>query len=67
MDSAFLLSILFNIGITVEAMTGALAAGERRMDLIGVLVVATVTAFGGGATRDVLIGRYPSDTVSLPA
>ena len=33
MDSAFLLSILFNIGITVEAMTGALAAGDRRMDI----------------------------------
>ena len=66
MDSAFLLSILFNIGITVEAMTGALAAGERRMDLIGVLVVATVTAFGGGATRDVLIGRYPLIWVDRP-
>ena len=48
MDSAFLLSILFNIGITVEAMTGALAAGERRRDLIGVLVVATVTALAEG-------------------
>ena len=47
-------------------MTGALAAGERRMDLIGVLVVATVTAFGGGATRDVLIGRYPLIWVDRP-
>jgi uncharacterized membrane protein YeiH len=66
MDSAFLLSILFIIGITVEAMTGALAAGERRMDLIGVLVVASVTAFGGGAARDVLIGCYPLIWVAKP-
>ena len=72
MDSALLLSILFNIGINVEAMTGALAAGERRsMDLIGVLAVASVTAFGGGAARDMLIGRYPliwgiPDTLSVP-
>ena len=65
MDSALLLSILFNIGINVEAMTGALAAGERRsMDLIGVLAVASVTAFGGGAARDMLIGRYPLIWVS---
>ena len=66
MDTILLLGILFNIGITVEAMTGALAAGERRMDLIGVLVVATVTAFGGGAVRDILIGRYPLIWVAKP-
>jgi len=43
MDYALLPNILFNIGITVEIMTCALAASERRMDLIGVPVVVTVS------------------------
>ena len=66
MDPVLLLGILFNIGITAEAMTGALAAGEKRMDLFGVLVVAAVTAFGGGTVRDVLIGRYPLIWIARP-
>ncbi len=40
-------------------MTGAIAAGERRMDSFGVLVVASVTACGGGGIRDLLLDRYP--------
>ena len=40
------LTILFLIGITAEAMTGALAAGRERMDLFGVVIVACVTAIG---------------------
>ena len=41
MDSSLLPNRPLNIGITVEAMTGALAAGQRRLEMIGVLVVAT--------------------------
>lgn len=66
MDPVLLLGILFIIGITAEAMTGALAAGEKRMDLFGVLVLAAVTAFGGGTVRDVLIGRYPLIWIARP-
>jgi uncharacterized membrane protein YeiH len=39
-----LLHILYLIGITAEAMTGALAAGRRRMDTFGVIIIATATA-----------------------
>ncbi|VTR19168.1 Predicted membrane protein [Serratia fonticola] len=42
-----LLSILYIIGITAEAMTGALAAGRRQMDLFGVIFIASATAIGG--------------------
>ena len=42
-----LLHILYLIGITAEAMTGALAAGRRRMDTFGVIIIATATALGG--------------------
>lgn len=43
------------IGIALFAITGALAAGQRRMDIFGVLVLATVTAIGGGTIRDLLL------------
>ena len=54
-----LLHILYLIGITAEAMTGALAAGRRRMDTFGVIIIATATALGGGSVRDILLGHYP--------
>ena len=43
-----LLSVIYLIAITAEAMTGALAAGRRQMDLFGVIIIACVTALGGG-------------------
>lgn len=54
-----LLHVLYLIGITAEAMTGALAAGRRRMDTFGVIIIATATAIGGGSVRDILLGHYP--------
>lgn len=46
-------------GIAVFACSGALAAGQRRMDLFGVVVLAFVTAVGGGTVRDLVIGNSP--------
>ncbi|KLN47197.1 membrane protein, partial [Providencia rettgeri] len=54
-----LLSVLYIIGITAEAMTGALAAGRRKMDVFGVIIIASATAIGGGSVRDILLGHYP--------
>ncbi|MFA5597883.1 MAG: trimeric intracellular cation channel family protein [Pusillimonas sp.] len=51
--------IIYLIAITAEAMSGALAAGRRRMDIFGVAVIAFVTALGGGTIRDVILGNYP--------
>ena len=51
---------LFNyIGDASFALTGALAAGEEGMDLMGCLVVGFVTALGGGTFRDIVLGRTP--------
>jgi uncharacterized membrane protein YeiH len=46
-------------GTAVFAISGALAAGRRRMDWFGVLVIAAVTAVGGGTVRDLLLDRHP--------
>lgn len=61
-----LLHTLYLIGITAEAMTGALAAGRRRMDTFGVIIIATATALGGGSVRDLLLGHYPLGWVKHP-
>src|SRR5690349_7445977 len=46
-------------GIGVFAVSGALAAGRKRLDLLGVFVLASVTAIGGGTIRDLLLDRHP--------
>ncbi|MXP67951.1 trimeric intracellular cation channel family protein [Pantoea sp. Aalb] len=61
-----LLTILYIIGITAEAISGALAAGRNKMDLFGVIVIALVSAIGGGSVRDILLGNYPLSWVKNP-
>ena len=51
--------ILEHIGVSIAAITGVLAARGKQVDLFGVLVLALVTAFGGGTIRDVLLGKLP--------
>lgn len=61
-----LLHYLFIMGICVEAITGALAAGRKKMDFFGVMLIATITALGGGTVRDVLFNTYPLTWVTNP-
>jgi len=53
-------------GVAVFAVTGALAAGRKRMDIFGVIVVSVVTALGGGTLRDLVLARGPILWVSDP-
>lgn len=54
---------LFNImdilGTIAFAISGALSAMNRRLDIFGIFIIAFVTAIGGGTIRDVLIGNTP--------
>ncbi len=61
-----ILTTLYIIGITAEAMTGALSAGRRNMDWFGVMLVSSATAIGGGTVRDILLGHYPLGWVKYP-
>lgn len=56
---ALLILILDLIGTAVFAITGALAAGRKRMDVFGVVVLGCVTAIGGGTLRDLTLGITP--------
>ncbi|WP_025819899.1 trimeric intracellular cation channel family protein [Shewanella marina] len=59
MQEAQFISLLWLIGILAEAMTGALSAGKKQMDLFGVVIIGCATAIGGGTLRDMLLGNYP--------
>ena len=61
-----LLTTLYIVGISAEAMTGAIAAGRHKMDLFGVMFIALVAAIGGGSIRDMLLGHYPITWVKHP-
>ena len=52
-----ILRLLDLLGVAVFAASGTLAAGRKSFDLLGVLVIAAVTAIGGGTIRDVLLAR----------
>ena len=54
-----ILYLLDLIGVAVFAVSGALAAGHAGLDLLGVFVLAAVTAIGGGTLRDLLLDRHP--------
>ena len=52
--------LLFDIiGTIAFAISGALLGIQRRMDIFGILILALVTAIGGGIVRDVMVGRIP--------
>ena len=57
--SPFAYYVLDLLGVAVFAVSGVLAAGRKSLDLFGVLVIATLTAIGGGTIRDLLLDRHP--------
>ncbi|MFG1478180.1 trimeric intracellular cation channel family protein [Xanthobacter sp. V4C-4] len=67
METALLFKILYIVAIVAEAMTAALAAGRREMDWVGVCLLGSVTALGGGSVRDVLLGRHPLSWIEHPS
>ena len=54
--SASILAIMY-FGDVVFAVSGALTAARYRMDVLGFVLVGTITGIGGGTTRDLLLGR----------
>ena len=56
MELVYILDIL---GTLAFAISGALVASDQKLDLFGVIIIAFVTAVGGGMLRDVLINAHP--------
>ena len=53
-------------GTAVFAASGVLASRTKRLDFFGVIVIASVTALGGGTLRDVLLGSHPISWIGDP-
>jgi uncharacterized membrane protein YeiH len=70
MPNAPLLSLLqtmVEVGATLAfALSGLLEAARKRLDAVGVCLVAGLAAFGGGTLRDVLLDRRPFFWVAHP-
>ena len=54
------------LGVGVFAASGVLAAGRKGLDVLGIAVVAVVTAIGGGTLRDLLLDRHPIFWIADP-
>ncbi len=53
-------------GTVAFAISGAVAAGRKQMDLVGVVVLACIVSVGGGTVRDLLLGNTPVFWVANP-
>lgn len=53
------LNSLSVIGVVAFSVAGALVAIDHRVDMFGVVTLAAITSFGGGMTRDLLMGKLP--------
>ena len=58
--SEFFIYVLDLFGTVAFAITGAFKAIEKKFDIVGILVLATITGVAGGTIRDVILGRIPN-------
>lgn len=58
MYSGFL-NLIDILGTFAFAVSGVFSAMERKLDAFGILIIAFVTAIGGGTIRDLLVGNLP--------
>lgn len=54
-----IIEIIDLLGTIAFAISGALAAMNKKLDPFGVVIIGFVTAAGGGTLRDILIGQSP--------
>ena len=47
------------LGIAAFSVSGVFAAMERKLDILGIFIVAFIAAIGGGTIRDIMIGEFP--------
>jgi len=58
--------VLDLFGTMAFAVTGAFKAIENKSDVVGILLLATLTGVAGGTMRDIVLGQFPN-SISDPA
>ncbi len=59
-STEFFIYVLDLFGTVAFAITGAFKAIEKKFDVVGILVLATITGVAGGTVRDIILGRIPN-------
>lgn len=59
-------TIIEYAGTIAFAISAAMLAGRRKMNVVGVVVFSVIVAIGGGTTRDLLLGELPVYWVDNP-
>lgn len=57
---ALFIYILDLFGTMAFAVTGAFKAIENKSDIVGILILSTITGVAGGTVRDVILGKFPN-------
>lgn len=52
------------LGTFVFALSGAIAAKQKNLDIFGILIISFIVACGGGIIRDLSLGATPPDGIS---
>ncbi|MBQ1901132.1 MAG: trimeric intracellular cation channel family protein [Lachnospiraceae bacterium] len=61
------ITIMNIVGSMAFALSGVSLAIRKKMDIFGVIILAVVTATGGGVMRDIIIGRFPPVAFTDPS
>ncbi len=64
--STVIMFVLEIIGTIAFAVSGALLAVSKKMDIFGIITLGVVTAVGGGVIRDLVLGHTPPVTFRNP-
>ncbi len=67
MDAALIFFIIECVGVVAYSVSAAIIAIDHKVDLFGVLLLTVITTFGGGMTRDFLLGNTPPLAFREPA
>ena len=59
--------ILDLFGTMAFAVTGAFKAIEHKSDIVGIIILATITGVAGGTIRDIILGKFPPNSLLDPA
>ncbi|HXU96217.1 MAG TPA: trimeric intracellular cation channel family protein [Candidatus Nitrosotalea sp.] len=59
--------ILDLFGTMAFAVTGAFKAIEHKADIVGIIILATITGVAGGTVRDIILGHFPPHSISDPS
>ena len=59
--------ILDLFGTMAFAVTGAFKAIEHKADIVGIIILATITGVAGGTVRDIALGHFPPHSISDPS